>query len=91
MSLYGVQKAVFDAIRAGSTGGCAGAPGTSGQLTEAEAALLERQDLRGLFTAGVHPVLINAYARSIGKARDEYREILAGTLAEQNREVRWRR
>ncbi|NLU71022.1 hypothetical protein [Streptomyces sp. HNM0574] len=85
---------MFDTVRGTRPAACACPRGTDeaagGRLTESEAALLERQDLRGLFTAGVHPVLVNAYARSIGKARDEYREILAGTLTTSEREVRWR-
>jgi hypothetical protein len=90
VSLYGVQRAVFDAVRRASGGECACPPGDGDQLTAEELSLLERQDLRGLFTQGVHPVLVNAYARATGRTRDEYRVLLAGTLADEDREVRWR-
>lgn len=47
--------------------------------------------MRALAEYGVHPVLLNAFARLIGKSRDEYRELLVGTgVAVEEVTPRWR-
>lgn len=75
MSSYALQRELFTHIKSSS------APSQSATfaLTESERKALDTGDLRALATHGVHPVLLNAFARLTGKSRDEYRELLVGT------------
>ncbi|MFI9076317.1 hypothetical protein ACIGW8_07405 [Streptomyces sioyaensis] len=87
MSSYALQRELFRHIKSSS------APSESAAfaLTESEAAALDAGDLRALALQGVHPVLLNAFARLIGKSRDDYRELLIGTgSATQEVKPRWR-
>ncbi|MEU3526775.1 hypothetical protein AB0E62_23390 [Streptomyces sp. NPDC038707] len=84
---YALQQAVFSRIRAGGAGAAAVAP----QLPEAHAAALADDDLRALSLHGVHPVLLNAFARLTGRSRDDYRGLLAGTRpSAEGVKPRWR-
>ncbi|QIJ62438.1 hypothetical protein [Streptomyces sp. JB150] len=82
---YPLQRAVFDRLRHGDA---AAAPAG---LAESDAALLRAGDLRGLADRGVHPVLINAFARALGITRADYRRLLAaGRPAAREGVARWR-
>lgn len=91
MDSYGVQRAVFDAIRGVGGQDCTCRSASRSGPTPRETELLSNRDVRGLAKAGVHPVLINAYARSIGMTRDEYRVLLAGPLHQNDTETRWQK
>jgi hypothetical protein len=82
---YLLQRAVFDRLRHGE------AAVLPAGLPESDAALLRGGDLRGLADRGVHPVLINAFARALGMTRADYRRLLAaGRPAARKGVARWR-
>ncbi|HLL37319.1 MAG TPA: hypothetical protein VK545_26280 [Streptomyces sp.] len=82
---YLLQRAVFDRLRQGE------AAVLPAGLPESDAALLRAGDLRGLADRGVHPVLINAFARALGMTRADYRRLLAaGRPAARKGVARWR-
>jgi hypothetical protein len=98
MDRYHLQREVFREIR----GDHVPDPGTTGLfsdadhqdlLTEEERAAVAAGDLRRLAELGVHPVLINSFARKRGIARDHYRTLLEGVSASAGSErtrPRWR-
>ncbi|ORT56525.1 hypothetical protein [Streptomyces sp. CB03238] len=89
MSAYTLQRAVFDRLRAGERG--RPEPSDDGyELSGAERAALLGRDLRALTLLGVHPVLLNAFARSCGITRDGYRAMLTGTASAVEGSPRWR-
>ena len=84
MSAYALQQYMFDALRA---------PGLSAQgyeLSDRERAALDAGDIAAFHVIGVHPVLLNAWCRSIGLTRDSYRELLAPYRHEATERPRWR-
>jgi hypothetical protein len=89
MSAYQLQRAVFDVLRAREKG-AGRAPASSYDLTPRELDALEGNDLREMALLGVHPVLINAYARACGIPRGEYKLMLAGTAPASDGRPRWR-
>lgn len=89
MSAYQLQRAVFDVLRAREKG-AERAPAGSYDLTPRELDALEGNDLREMALLGVHPVLINAYARACGIPRGEYKLMLAGTSRRSDGRPRWR-
>lgn len=91
MSAYQLQKLIYDYLHA--------AQGEQGDqvvvddydLDPAERQAFEGRDLRALYQLGVHPVLFNAYARSNGFSRDEYRNLLQDLDRPSTEVPRWRR
>jgi hypothetical protein len=80
VSLYQLQKAIYQYLNPKKQGG---APGLTPDelrdryaLTEVEAQALLDADVRALHRLGVHPVLLNSYARA-RVPREQYRAILA--------------
>jgi len=93
MSLYQLHRCVFDSVRAGEVGSknhAEGAFDDSGyDLTDSEREAFESKDVGALYGLGLHPVLLNAYCRSVGYTRDDYRAALAGHAAPETRRGRW--
>ncbi len=84
MSPYALQKAMYDYL---NPKGRAGAPAFDAEslrarygLSEPEIAALLEGDVAALYRLGVHPVLLNGYARA-RVPRDRYRAALAGLEA----------
>ncbi len=82
MSAYQLNKAVFDRLRT--------ADGAY-DLTDDERRALDDQDVRALYQLGLHPVLLNAFARAIGLRRDDYRVMLDGLHEERGVKARWQK
>jgi hypothetical protein len=82
MGAYQLNRAVFERLR--------GAESDHG-LSDAERTALDATDFRALYLLGLHPVLLNAYARSRGLRRDDYRKALEG-IDDKGQEAtpRWR-
>lgn len=92
MSLYQVQKFIYQRLQGFSQGTDPGRAVTDGwDLSESERAALEADDVGRLYAMGVHPVLINGYCRALGLMRDDYRALLAPYAAPAERTPRWRR
>lgn len=89
MTAYHLQRAVFDVLRAAEAG-TGRRSADAYDLTQRERTALECDDLRDMVLLGVHPVLINAYARARGIRRSEYRVMLAGTAPAGGGRPRWR-
>jgi len=90
VSAYAVQQCLFDQL-----GRWAAAPGTAVvtggyDLTADERAVVDANDIAGLYVLGVHPVLLNAWCRATGHTRDEYRRLLAPLALPETGEPRWR-
>ena len=91
MSLYQVQKCLFDYLRAmeDAAEGPKPAIRTSGyELTEPEEIALVTGDVGAFYEMGVHPVMINGYCRAMGYKRADYRPLLARAAVEPRR-TRW--
>ena len=93
MSLYQLHRCVFDSVRAGEVGSKTASGGPfddSGyDLTDAEREAFRSKDVGTLYGLGLHPVLLNAYCRSVGYTRDDYRVALAAHAAPETRRGRW--
>src|SRR6266540_2733588 len=79
VSQYQLQKLLYDFLngRVGAAPGVqAGAAGDR-DLTEDERAAASGADVRRLYQLGVHPVLINAFARAMGYQRTDYASMLS--------------
>jgi len=88
MTAYALQRAVYDFLnprgRPGAPTLDAGALRARYGLSEAEARALVDGDVAALYRLGVHPVLLNGYARAC-VPRDRYRATLAALDAEDAR------
>ena len=80
MTAYALQKAIYDYLNAK---GRPGAPALEPdglraryELSEPEITALVEADVAALYRLGVHPVLLNSYARAC-VPRDRYRAALA--------------
>ena len=97
MSLYQLNRAVYDWIRAGEVNSSASGDGREGfdvsryELSEDERKAFENKDVAAFYQMGLHEVLINRYARAAGFARDEYRKILEPFGKPEERRGRWQR
>ncbi len=91
MSQYQLQKLVYDYLRKAGTATERPAIFTDGyDLTAAEQAAVEAADIRELYLLGLHPVLVNAFARAMGYQRDDYAKMLADLQHEPEVTPRWR-
>ena len=97
MSLYQLNRAVYDWIRAGEVNSAAGGAGREGfdlsgyDLSDDERKAFEDKDIAAFYCMGLHQVLINRYARAAGFARDAYRTILAPYAEPEERKGRWQK
>jgi hypothetical protein len=94
MSLYQVQKCLFDYLRAREHATPGEKPEVSAagyDLTDEEEKAVSTLDIGALYAMGTHPVLINGLARSQGYRRADYRPLLAGSAVPQRRRTRWQR
>ena len=100
MSQYQLQKLLYDflngrvgeapGVRAGASGDRGGPDPTRYDLTEEERAAASGADLRALYQLGVHPVLINAFARAMGYQRTDYANMLRDLEPTTDGRPRWR-
>lgn len=100
MSQYQLQKLLYDflngkvgaatGVRAGAGGDRAVPDPASYDLTEDERAAASGADVRRLYQLGVHPVLINAFARAMGYQRTDYASMLQDLEPQMEARPRWR-
>jgi hypothetical protein len=100
VSQYQLQKLLYDflngrvgpapGVRAGASGDRGGPDPAGYDLTEPERAAASGADVRSLYQLGVHPVLINAFARAMGYHRDEYAKLLKDLEPRTEARPRWR-
>jgi hypothetical protein len=96
MSLYQLHRCVYDWIRAGEVtseagGGRESFDASRYELTDEERKAFDNRDVAAFYQLGLHPVLINRYARAAGYARDEYRKILEPFDQREGRKGRWQK
>jgi hypothetical protein len=95
MSLYQVQKCLFDYLRVLEDPKTEGRPeiDTEGyDLTDTERKALESKDIGEIYVMGVHPVIVNGYCRALGYKRADYRPMLeAAAVKTEPRKVRWQK
>jgi len=97
MSLYQLNRVVYDWDRAGEVGSDASGDGraifdASGyELTDEERKAFDNRDIAAFYQLGLHQVLLNRYARAAGFARDEYRKILEPFAEPEGRRGRWQK
>jgi hypothetical protein len=97
MSLYQLNRAVYDWIRAGEVNSAAGEDGRADfdlsryDLTDDERKAFDDRDVAAFYRMGLHEVLINRYARAAGFARDEYRKLLEPYGKPEERRGRWQK
>jgi hypothetical protein len=91
VSLYQLHRCVYDFIRSGEVGSSTAAVFDVGRydLSDRERAAFEARDIPELYRLGLHPVLLNAFCRAVGFARDEYRKQLEPLGEPERRRGRW--
>jgi hypothetical protein len=88
VSGYQLHRCVYDWVRAGETGD-AGFDVARYELTDVERSAFEDRDVARLYRLGLHPVLLNRFARAAGYARDDYRQALEPYATPDTRRGRW--
>ncbi|HKG49379.1 MAG TPA: hypothetical protein VKB14_02980 [Actinomycetales bacterium] len=93
VSLYQLQRCVWDSIRAGQVSGSTkrAFDVDSYDLTEDEKQAVEQADIGRLYQIGLHPVLLNGFCRASGFSRNEYRDILEAFAEPEERKARWQK
>jgi hypothetical protein len=94
MSVYQMQKALFDYMRARhhAPPGEKSEPKADGyDLSDEERKAVETLDIGTLYAMGTHPVIINGLCRSMGYKRADYRPLLAESAAAGKGRARWRK
>lgn len=81
MSAYQLNKAVYDHLRG---------RGAEYDLSSEESAAFLAADVKALYSLGLHPVLLNAFARAKGLQRTDYRALLEGADGAESLTPRWR-
>jgi hypothetical protein len=96
MSIYQVQKCLFDYLRAREHAPKDARPDIATiaaqgyDLTDEERKAVESLDLGALYAMGTHPVIINGLARNMGYRKADYRPLLAASLPpERKGKPRW--
>jgi hypothetical protein len=89
MSLYRLQRRMFDQLRAATSSTSSPDPLDDDGLTDAERQALEHKDIAVLYQMGVHPVLLNGFCRAAGFGRNDYRAILEPFDHAVRRKTRW--
>jgi hypothetical protein len=91
MSCYQVQRCIYERLKAFGAGTDSGVADLSGyELSDEERRAIEGDDIVALASMGVHPVLVNAYCRSLGILRDDYRRLLEPLAHPAETVPRWR-
>ena len=98
MSVYQVQKVLFDYLRArehapkGQKPEIAEIAARGYDLDDEERKAVEALDLGKLYALGTHPVIINGLARNMGYLKADYRPLLAGSMPPERKvKPRWLR
>ena len=98
MSLYQLNKCVYDWVRAGEVNSAAGGDGRVGfdastvrAAPTTSARPSTARDVAGLYQLGLHRVLLNRFCRAAGFARDDYRKLLEPFGEKEERRGRWQR
>jgi hypothetical protein len=93
MSLYQLHRCVWDSIRASEV---SSGPGRlfnvdRYELTDEERKAFDSKDIAELYRLGLHPVLLNGFARASGFSRDAYRGVLQVFATSEQRKARWQK
>ena len=97
MSVYQLNRAIYNWIRAGEGNSSEQADGRATfdlseyELNDQERRAFNERDVGALYHLGLHEVLVNRYARAAGYQRDAYRKILESYAKPQERSGRWQR
>src|SRR5438067_1446334 len=97
MSVYQLNRCIYDWVRAGEVNSGPGTDGRAGfddsgyDLTDDERKAFETRDVASLYQLGLHAVLLNRFCRAAGFARDEYRSLLAPLGVGEGRKGRWQK
>ena len=95
MSLYQMQKCLFDYLRAKKHAPPDQKPDVSVEgydLTDEERKVVETLDVGNLFAMGTHPVIVNGFCRALGYKRADYRPLLENSGAVPARKkTRWQK
>ncbi len=93
MSLYAVQKCLFDHLRRLEAAGDGPTPAivTDGyKLTPDELRAVSEPDIGALYAMGTHPVILNGFCRALGYKRADYRPLIESSGAVPTRKrTRW--
>lgn len=93
MSLYQLQRCLFDYLRAmedtpeGSERPALSVDGY--ELTDKERGALVDGDIAAIYAAGTHPVIVNGYCRAMGYKRADYRPLLESVNDFTEGKTRW--
>ena len=93
MSLYQLHRCVYDHVRGAGVRSDQGAQVDAARydLTDEESRAFATRDVAALYQLGLHPVLLNAFCRAVGFARDDYRRMLEPLAVPAGPTPRWRR
>ncbi len=93
MSLYQVQRCLFDHLRRLEDAGDGPKPAVQTEqydLTPEEIRAVTEPDIGAVYAMGTHPVIINGFCRALGYKRADYRELLVASGAvPEPRRTRW--
>jgi hypothetical protein len=95
VSIYQVQKALYDYLRArehaaGEKPDIQTVAAQGYDLDDEERKAVEELDLGKLYAMGTHPVIINGLARNMGYRKADYRPLLAGSMPPERKvKPRW--
>ena len=95
MSLYQVQRCMFDYLRALEAAGDGPKPDIALDgylLTDEERRALQEKDIGRIYAFGTHPVILNGYCRALGYKGASYRPLLeqSGAVPARKR-TRWQK
>lgn len=96
MSLYMVQRCLFDHLRRLEAAGDGPKPAivTEGYtLTPEEVRAVTEPDIGAIYAMGAHPVIISGFCRALGYKRADYRPLLenAGVTPTVKGKPRWQK
>ncbi len=97
MSVYQLNRLVYDWVRAGEVNSGNGDDGRANfdlsgyELSDDERKAFDSRDIGTLWQLGLHDVLVNRYARAIGLTLADYRGILAPLAQPEERRGRWQK
>jgi len=97
VSVYQLNRLVYDWVRAGEVNSAAGGDGREAfdlsgyELSDDERKAFDNKDIGAMWQLGLHDVLVNRYARAIGLTLADYRRILTPLAQPTERRGRWQR